>query len=216
MKREVAIIPCDTNLKEAIQLIELSRYHTGFTLDDAGKYRGTVSTSDLRRLIVSGVNETDPVKAHPCSYANAVKEADLSSKEAIENVLADLALEGIEHVPVLDPDDLIVDALSVEDLRHEPAMSRAEGFSTRQRQRILIVGGAGYLGSVLASKLLARGYIVRILDNFLYGRHSLEQIPSTPALEIVEGDLRNIHTCVSALDGVHAVVLLAALVGDPA
>jgi len=68
----------------------------------------------------------------------------------------------------------------------------------------------------LTAKLLDRGYTVRILDNFLYGKHSLAQIPRTSALEILEGDLRNIHTCVSALDGVHAVVLLAAIVGDPA
>ncbi len=216
MKRAVAIISGDTNLKEAIQQIERSRYNTGFTLDASGRYRGTVSTSDLRRLIISGVSETDAVQEHPCSCAYAVREADLASHEAIRDALADLTLQGVEHIPVLGDDDAILDVFSLEDLQHASAQSQMEGYAARHRRRILIVGGAGYLGSVLTAKLLARGYTVRILDNFLYGKRSLEQIPQTPALEIIEGDLRNIHTCVSALDGVHAVVLLAAIVGDPA
>ena len=78
------------------------------------------------------------------------------------------------------------------------------------------MGGAGYLGSILTRKLLARGYQVRVLDSFIYGRKSLEELAGNDRLEIVEGDLRNIHTCVTALEGVNAVVLLAAIVGDPA
>jgi len=81
---------------------------------------------------------------------------------------------------------------------------------------VLVVGGAGYLGSVLTRKLLSRGFRVRVLDNFLYGRRSLEALAGDENLEIVEGDLRNIHTCVSSLAETDAVVLLAAIVGDPA
>jgi nucleoside-diphosphate-sugar epimerase len=57
---------------------------------------------------------------------------------------------------------------------------------------------------------------VRVLDSFIYGRRSLEDQASNNKLDIVEGDLRNIHTCVNALEGVNAVILLAAIVGDPA
>ena len=57
---------------------------------------------------------------------------------------------------------------------------------------------------------------MRILDSFIYGRRSLESFAGDENLEIIEGDLRNIHTCVSSLSETDAVVLLAAIVGDPA
>ena len=82
--------------------------------------------------------------------------------------------------------------------------------------RVLVVGGAGFLGSVLTRKLLARGFSVRVLDNFIYGRRSLDDLAGEENLDVVEGDLRNIHTCVTALADIDAVVLLAAIVGDPA
>jgi len=216
MKRNAAIIHADTSIKEAIQMIERSHLDTGFVLDDRGKYRGTISISDLRRLLISGVNEADVIRGHVCSYEYSVKEADLKSEEVVQNTLADLSLQGVDQFPILDEDNGIIDVFSMDDLQKVSSASRVVNGSNGRSRRILIVGGAGYLGSVLTSKLLARGYTVRILDSFLYGKRSLEQIPKTPALEIVEGDLRNIHTCVTALDGVHAVALLAAIVGDPA
>jgi nucleoside-diphosphate-sugar epimerase len=57
---------------------------------------------------------------------------------------------------------------------------------------------------------------VRILDSFIYGRRSLESFAGDENLEVIEGDLRSIHTCVSSLSETDAVVLLAAIVGDPA
>jgi nucleoside-diphosphate-sugar epimerase/CBS domain-containing protein len=216
MKRETAVIRGDTSIKEAIQLIAMSPYDTGFVVDGSDRYKGTILINDLRRLLISGISESDAIQNHPYSCAYALRKTDLKNAETMRNLLADLTLQGVEHFPILNPDDEIIDVYSVEDLQLVSSASRNGGYANGRQRRILIVGGAGYLGSVLASRLLERGYAVRILDNFLYGKRSLEQIPGSPALEIIEGDLRNIHTCVSALDGVHAVVLLAAIVGDPA
>jgi nucleoside-diphosphate-sugar epimerase len=69
---------------------------------------------------------------------------------------------------------------------------------------------------MLTQKLLSRGFRARVLDSFIYGRRSLDSCSEDPNLEIVEGDFRNIHTCVSSLAETDAVVLLAAIVGDPA
>jgi nucleoside-diphosphate-sugar epimerase len=215
MNREVALIPDATSIKEAIQLIEKTRFNSGYALDAHGRYQGTVSINDLRRLLISGVHEADVIGGHPCIHHYAIRQADLDSDRIIKDIISDLTLAGIEHAPVLGSDHRILDILSLEDLDHVSTETRAPD-SGNGRKRILIVGGAGYLGSVLTTRLLERGYTVRILDSFLYGKRALEQIPQTPALEVIEGDLRNIHTCVSALDGVHAVVLLAAIVGDPA
>jgi nucleoside-diphosphate-sugar epimerase/CBS domain-containing protein len=216
MKTGLALISGTTSIKESIQLIARSRQDTAFVLSESGKYKGAVSINDLRRLLISGVNELDQVGGHPCAHRSSVRRADLKNESAVRNILADLVLEGIEHIPVLDDDDAILEVLSRVDLEQLSAKRQSHGAGNGHLRRILIVGGAGYLGSVLSAKLLARGYAVRILDNFLYGRRSLESIRNSPSLEVIEGDLRNIHTCVSALDDVHAVILLAAIVGDPA
>jgi len=216
MKYDAAVIPGATSIKEAIQLIEKSRSDTGFTLDENGQYRGTISINDLRRLLISGISESDIIRDQACSHRYAVRQEELHNDKVLRNTLSDLSLQGVEFIPVIDGENTIIDVISVEDLRSLSAASLLLEPTNGRLRRILIVGGAGYLGSVLTAKLLDRGYTVRILDNFLYGKHSLAQIPRTSALEILEGDLRNIHTCVSALDGVHAVVLLAAIVGDPA
>jgi nucleoside-diphosphate-sugar epimerase len=81
---------------------------------------------------------------------------------------------------------------------------------------VLVVGGAGYIGSVLTEQLLGKGYRVRILDMELFGRDSIEPLLKHPRLEAMTGDFRNVEHVVRALHNVDAVVHLAAIVGDPA
>ncbi len=82
--------------------------------------------------------------------------------------------------------------------------------------RVCVVGGAGYVGSVLARALLARGYGVTVLDTFLYGHSlSVEGIYDEPGYRLVNGDMRDPAAVADALTGVDHVVLLASLVGDP-
>jgi lipopolysaccharide/colanic/teichoic acid biosynthesis glycosyltransferase/nucleoside-diphosphate-sugar epimerase len=81
---------------------------------------------------------------------------------------------------------------------------------------VLVTGGAGYVGSHVVRKLLERGRRVRVLDTYLYGDHGLRHVLGHPNLELIEGDVRNLRTMTLAARGTHAVIALAALVGDPA
>jgi hypothetical protein len=63
--------------------------------------------------------------------------------------------------------------LSIEDLMRLHGFSGVEGGLSESSRRVLVVGGAGFLGSVLTQKLLGRGFKVRVLDSFLYGRKSV-------------------------------------------
>lgn len=75
----------------------------------------------------------------------------------------------------------------------------------------LITGGAGFIGSNLAHRLLNRGYQVIVLDNFQSGHKSnIEHLP----IKIVEGDIRNRETVESAVQGVEVIFHLAASVGN--
>jgi nucleoside-diphosphate-sugar epimerase len=82
--------------------------------------------------------------------------------------------------------------------------------------KILVTGGAGYIGSTLVPLLLADGHQVRVLDVLLHGGDSLLGVWSHPEFEFVHGDLCNPTIRRGALEGIDAVVHLAAIVGDPA
>ncbi len=77
---------------------------------------------------------------------------------------------------------------------------------------VLLLGGAGYLGSVLTRSLLELGYKVKIFDNFLFGTSGLDQL-SHPNLNIVKADLCDIKALSKACEQVDVIVLLAAIVG---
>jgi nucleoside-diphosphate-sugar epimerase len=82
--------------------------------------------------------------------------------------------------------------------------------------KVIITGGAGYLGSVLTTLLLAEGHQVRVLDSLAHGGESLLGAWCHPGFEFVRGDVRDRAIIKQAVSGRDAVVHLAAIVGDPA
>src|ERR1035441_5672025 len=85
-----------------------------------------------------------------------------------------------------------------------------------RRDWVLVVGGAGYIGSLLVELLLEKGYRVRVLDCLLYGDEPLRPVKHHPGFELIVGDCRNIQDVVRAVRGVESIIDLAAIVGDPA
>lgn len=81
--------------------------------------------------------------------------------------------------------------------------------------RILVTGGAGYLGSVVVPRLLHEGHTVRVLDNLTYQQTSLLPLFIHSNFEFTEGDVRDRDTVAHAVENVDAIVNLAALVGAP-
>ena len=83
-------------------------------------------------------------------------------------------------------------------------------------KRILIVGGAGYIGTVLTDNLLKKKYCIRSLDLFLYNNNEcILNYLGDPNYEFIYGDIVDPEFIRKALDGVECVILLSGLVGDP-
>jgi nucleoside-diphosphate-sugar epimerase len=81
-------------------------------------------------------------------------------------------------------------------------------------KRVMVTGGAGYVGSSLIPKLLRNGYEVSVLDLYLYG-DVFAHLKSNPGLRETKGDLRNPADVARALEGCDAVIHLACISNDP-
>jgi nucleoside-diphosphate-sugar epimerase len=81
--------------------------------------------------------------------------------------------------------------------------------------RVLVTGGAGYIGSVLCEHLLDAGHDITIVDNLMYGRPALFHFCANPSFEFVYGDVRNEDLMRGLLKNADVIIPLAALVGAP-
>ena len=82
--------------------------------------------------------------------------------------------------------------------------------------KVLVTGGAGYIGSVLVRQLLSKGHHVRVIDSLKFGGEALYDVMLNPRFEFMKGDVRNADDVAKAIQGMDAVAHLAAIVGDPA
>lgn len=83
-------------------------------------------------------------------------------------------------------------------------------------RKILVTGGAGYIGSVLVPELLNVGHHVTVIDNFMYRQPSLAGVIANPNLDLVYGDVRDYSLMKKYLASADAIIPLAAIVGAPA
>jgi nucleoside-diphosphate-sugar epimerase len=78
--------------------------------------------------------------------------------------------------------------------------------------RVLVTGGAGYIGALTVEELLLKDYKPVVFDSFYWGKDALE--PYMERIEVIEGDCRNSKDIIYALEGIDAVIHLAGIVGE--
>ena len=82
--------------------------------------------------------------------------------------------------------------------------------------KILITGGAGYIGSILTQKLLSTNYEVTVIDNLFYGQNSLIECCKYPKFKFIRGDILDYDLISSEIKKNDVIIPLAAIVGAPA
>lgn len=82
--------------------------------------------------------------------------------------------------------------------------------------KVLVIGGAGYIGSALVEKLLDQGLEVSVLDAMHFGEETLARVAGHSRLTLIREDFRHIEVLTRAVSGVGSVIHLGGLVGDPA
>lgn len=209
------LISLESNtIKETMRIIDKNALGIAFIVNSDQKLKGVVTDGDIRRAIINGSDVDEKI-----SFAINTNPITESIKKPIPELLEIIKGKKIKILPLLDENDSVVDFIFHDTIKESiPSLNENITHNNKNHsiKKILIVGGAGYLGSVLSQKLLNKGYKVRVLDLLFFGEESIKTFYEHKNFEIIKEDMRNIESVVKAVKGVDAVVHLAAMVGDPA
>lgn len=221
--RKPVFIDEDDTLLEAFRLLYDPPFSVLVVVNKRHQIIGILSEGDMRRHILRGYPLDSKAKACMQKYPVIMRYSDLANEEAINSIIHRIMRKTGEEIweqaviPIVHGNQEVLGMISpaaLEKLRDReiPQMAALKGGDL---QRILVVGGGGYIGSVLSTFLVEHGYRVRVLDKLIYNNTSLNHL-SEKQCELLVGDAKDIDTLVESLDGVDAVVYLAEIVGDQA
>jgi putative NADH-flavin reductase len=156
---------------------------------------------------VRTVATTDPVTAY-----ESWGEQEFNQHITPSVVRQHVGHDGTLTIPVLNDDDQVVSVINVDGKGEQVS----EQMVRKSVETVLVIGGAGYLGSQLCRELLESEYNVRVLDKLLFGTTGIDDIKERDNFKLLQGDMRDINAVVDAVKGSDAVIHLGGLVGDPA
>jgi len=216
------LVKKNSSIKETMRAIDRGGLGTAFVIDKNKKFFGLVTDGDIRRAILRGVNIGRPIEEiankNPIVFHNEFLERELSRPKINKDIKKRTPIHGSLKIPVLNNKREVKDLIFVyPDGKHDFLRAKAKlNVNNENIKKVLVIGGAGYLGSVLCRKLLNERYKVRVLDNLTYGDEGIKELYSDKNFDFLKGDIRNISDVVEAVKDIDAVIHLAAIVGDPA
>ena len=205
------MVPVTASLRDATRAIERGLTNTAFVVDDAGRLVGLVTDGDVRRAVLKDLSLDISVRTvmntNPMTVSGGWDPAELYRTMLARHILC---------VPILEADRTVVDFIHLPALAETVEAAGGAAPEVLQERRVLVIGGAGYIGSALVRELLAHGHPVRVFDSLMYGEASLAGLEGRAGFELIRGDTRNVEEIAAAIKGVSAVVHLGEIVGDPA
>jgi len=206
------IVSDDCSIQFAVEAINKNGVRGVFVCGDNNELLGIVMDSNIRRALLHDLDMYASIKTimntSPFVIGNDMSQADRKH----QLVKSDKML-----VPIVDKKNRVVDYLYLPDLLYEVVGKKSfRDNESSVPEKILIIGGAGYIGSFLVYKLLKEGFKIRVLDLLLYGKEPISMFLENPDFEFIRGDCRDEKTLINVLDNIDTVVHLGEIVGDEA
>ena len=197
---------------DVIQLFEKSKTNILIVVDSKKKFVGIVTSTDLRRGILRGLSNSSPLKSIINQNPLLLKEKINENK--ISNIISSDRFNKIDppFIPILNKENKPIKIVNKDLLN----IDQYDLNNKKVKTKILLIGGAGYIGSILAKKLLKQNYQVTIFDKFIYqSQQEIRKKIKSNNLKLVKGDSRRIDEVFEVIKKNNVVVHLAELVGDP-
>ncbi len=181
---------------------------------------GVITEGDLRRAILKGFSLDTKLEEVQNVNPFYIYENELNTKKIVKSKI----YPGINPeigpqpliCPVVDKNRRLLNILNMETLIEILQNQDYKiDFSKKQKPHVLVVGGAGYIGSVLTSHLIKKGWKVRVVDKMLYEKESLKEFIDNKNFSLIKKDICDLSVQVEAIKDIDCVVFLAEIVGDP-
>ena len=198
---------------DALKMIEKSGVNLLLVINEKFKFLGVVSSSDLRRAFINGYQKISPLKKI-INYKPLYLKDDINENQ-ISDIISSSKFNNINPplIPILNKRNIPYRLLNKNEI-NLPLIKQRLPISLKPR--ILLIGGAGYIGTNLAKKLLLKNYPVTIFDKFVYlSKGKIKKELASKNLFLISGDTRNINQTFEAVKTNDIVIHLAELVGDP-
>jgi len=206
----------NASIKETMKLVDEIGLGIAFIINKDKSLLGVVTDGDIRRAILKGVNIKKPIEEITNKKSIVVnekfKEKEILKLKNDREVKKRTAIGDSLKVPILDQMGRVKDIIYIYTGKERNKSKVKRGGI----KKVLVIGGAGYLGSVICRKALIHGYKIKVLDNLTYSDDGIKGLYPNKNFSFLRGDIRNISNIVEAIKDVDAVIHLAAIVGDPA
>lgn len=202
-----------SSILDVLKIFETNGVNLALVVNESKKFIGVISSSDIRRGLVKGLDKKSKIKKiinyHPLYLKDEIDENQLS------NLISSPRFNKINppYIPVIDEKNRPRGLVDKQNLNLNFLKKKK---NSQIKPRILLLGGAGYIGTILAENLLKLKYEVTIFDKFVYlSKNKLKSKLRSKNLRLIHGDTRNIEKTFDVLKNNDIVVHLAELVGDP-
>lgn len=210
VKKNKYIVKLGSKIKSVLFLFQKNRSNFAVVLDKNKNFLGVLTISDIKKALISGntINSKIDkfVNKNPAFIKGELNQINISNLINTKKFInAEPPL-----IPLVNKDNKLIKIINKEYLKiYDLKISK-------KQQSVLLIGGAGYIGTVLTKNLIRSGYNVSIFDKFIYlNKNEIKKNIKSKKLKLIKGDTRNISQIFSAIKECDMVVHLAEMVGDP-
>ena len=216
MKKILTLKKTDT-IRQAFKLLKGQFGMIVCIIENREILSGIVTEGDLRRGVVMGYSLNEKLQDVMNKNPTYIYESELKSKKISKsNIDLGATMDRPLIIPVVDESKKLLYVLNTENLFEILQNKKLRSyFSEIKKPHILVVGGAGYIGSILTSFLIKKGWKVKVVDKLLYEKNSLNEFIGNKNFSLVEKDICDLSVQIEAVKDIDCVVFLAEIVGDP-
>ena len=207
IKRKIShlIISEKTRISEAIK--KISNNNIGALIVAKNNYLlGYIQEGDVKKaILINNINPSNSVGKIMNKFPFTIAD-ELPDKEKIKKIKLKKRL----RAPIIDKNNFIRGMI------YHSKNPWNLNIKKSNTKKVLVIGGAGYIGSVLTRRLLKMNFSIIVYDIFKFGNKSLEEIKKNKKLKIINGSASDSKKILEAAFGCDAIVDLSGIVGDPA
>ncbi len=186
-------------------------------VDNKKKLLGIITAGDIRRAILAGKDPKESIKKIYNKNVSYIFENEIINKKFVRSKFSNKEInQSIFYVPVVNEKKKVKNILTTERIVELMENKNLKQKKNKKLPKILIVGGAGYIGSVLCKKLLKKNYTVKIVDKVLYDKNVINNFIKNKNFSFDKADICDLNTQINVIRDIDVVVFLAEIVGDPA